>query len=134
MFNKNLQIKNIDCNVLIITFSFQILDKVNTFYFNMKICDCLIDYATEYTETHKDQIEHSEEIEISSIIKNLKEIKNEVDNNINEIKSLIINQSITDPTVNFVDDNVGDRRIRDFLIIKFVIEKLNEGYSLLMNN
>lgn len=110
-------------------FSFQVMDKVNNFYFNMTVCDKLIDIITENTETHKDEIEHGEEIPISDIINSLTEIKGEVNKTIDEAKSLNTNiLSIND--VNFDVDM--ERRVRDFLVIKYVIEKLNEGYESLI--
>lgn len=96
--------------------------------------DQLIEFAYNDTKDNKTKIEHSEEILIETITKFLELVREEVKNNMNEAKVLLKGLSIKKPdleddTVEF-NNNIS-RRVRDFLIIKNLIEELQHVIELM---
>ncbi|KAM7348801.1 uncharacterized protein ACRADG_007990 [Cochliomyia hominivorax] len=97
------------------------------FYKNLHNFIQLIDYASQDTNENKTVIEHGEEIQIDKIIKFLDRVKHEIKINMLETNKLmdamgIEKPDLSDNTVEF-NSNLG-RRVRDFLIIKNLIEEL----------
>ncbi|XP_046802466.1 uncharacterized protein LOC124418842 [Lucilia cuprina] len=104
-------IKNEDCR------------KIYVFYFNLKLCQQLIDYVIDYTNKHKEEIEHAEEILVDDIINAFNIIQRDYVNKcILEIEEIVQTDSWPKPSVNF-DENM-ERRVRDFLVMKFLINEL----------
>ncbi|KAM7347929.1 uncharacterized protein ACRADG_007405 [Cochliomyia hominivorax] len=103
-----------------------ILERVYTFYIDMNICDQLIDHIIQDINMNIDQIEHNEEISINKLLENLYDIKVEVEHNVNEAKNIIESEDIPLPNPMADFDKSMERRVRDFLIIQFLIDKLNK--------
>ncbi|XP_046802464.1 alpha-protein kinase 1-like isoform X1 [Lucilia cuprina] len=106
------------------------------FYLNLHNFDQLIDYASQDTNKNKTKIEHGEEINIDNITKFFETVKNEIKFNMLETNTVldilqIEKPDLADNKVEF-NSNIG-RRIRDFLIIKNLIEEFERILQLVQN-
>lgn len=114
----------------------QLHKKIHDFYLNLHTFDQLIDLASQDTSENKTQIEHGEEISIDKIMKFLQAVKGEIKFNMQEAESLLEILEIEKPNLaeNTVAFNASiGRRVRDFLIIKNLIEEFEHVLNLVQN-
>ncbi|XP_065364052.1 integrator complex subunit 4 homolog [Calliphora vicina] len=110
--------------------------EIHEFYLNLHNFDQLIDFASEDTNENKTKIEHGEEISIDKIVNFFKLVKTEIRFNMKETNNLLDILAIEKPDLanNKVEFNYNmGRRVRDFLIIKNLIEEFERILQLVQN-